>query len=126
MTLVCWTVASSLQHRDRVADLDAAVEDAADRDAAEVVARIEVGDEQLQRRVGIAARRRHVLDDRVEQRAQVLARPVLIVGWPCPALRVGVEHREIELLLGRVEIDEQVVDLVQHFLRRARRADRSC
>ena len=31
--------------------------------------------------------------------------------------RVGVEHRKIELVLGRVEIDEQVVDLVQHFLR---------
>ena len=29
----------------------------------------------------------------------------------------GVEHRELDLLFGRVEIDEQVVDLVQHFLR---------
>ena len=31
--------------------------------------------------------------------------------------RVRVEHREVELLLGGVEVDEQVVDLVQHFLR---------
>ena len=40
-----------LAHRHRVADLHAAVEDAADGDAAEVVARVEVRDEQLQRRV---------------------------------------------------------------------------
>jgi hypothetical protein len=31
-------------------------------------------------------------------------------------LRAGVEHGEVELLLGRVEVDEQVVDLVEHFL----------
>ena len=34
-----------------------------------------------------------------------------------PILRVGVEHGKVELLLGRVEIDEQIVDLVEHFLR---------
>ena len=34
-----------------------------------------------------------------------------------PALGVGVEHREIELLFLGVEIDEQVVDFVEHFLR---------
>ncbi len=28
----------------------------------------------------------------------------------------GVQHGEVDLLLGRVEIDEQVVDLVEHFL----------
>ena len=64
VTFVCWTARSSLHDGDRVADLHAAVENPADRDPADVVARIEVGDEQLQRRVGIAARRRHVLDDR--------------------------------------------------------------
>ena len=105
---------SSLHDRDGVADLHAAVEDPADRDAAEVVARVEVGDEQLQRRVGIAARRRHVLDDGVEQRPQILARPVRVERRRADP-RVGVEHREVELILGGVEIDEQVVDLVQHF-----------
>ncbi len=33
-----------------------------------------------------------------------------------PSLRVGVDHREIELIFGRVEIDEQIVDFVEHFL----------
>ena len=116
VTFVVLNGCVQLAHGDRVADLHAAVEDAADRDAAEIVARIEVGDEQLQRRVRVAARRRHVLDDRVEQRPQILARAVRIArGRADPG--VGVEHREIELVLGRVEIDEQIVDLVQHFLR---------
>ena len=78
-------VPSSLQTDDRVADLHAAVEDAADGDAAEVVARVEVGDEHLQRRVGVAARRRHVLDDRVEQRPQILAGLVADRGVAVPA-----------------------------------------
>ena len=30
-------------------------------------------------------------------------------------LRVGVKHRKIELVFVRVEIDEQIVDLVQNF-----------
>ena len=40
--------------------------------------------------------------------------------------RVRVQDREIELLFVGVEIDEQIVDLVQDFLRRARPAGRSC
>jgi hypothetical protein len=59
---------TELQHRHRAVQLHGAVEDAADRDASEVVARVEIGDRDLQRRVGVAAGRRHVLDDRVEQR----------------------------------------------------------
>ena len=43
-----------LDHGDGVADLHAAVEDPADRDAADVVARVEVRDEKLQRRVRVA------------------------------------------------------------------------
>ena len=60
VTFVSCTAAIELADDDRIADLDAAVEDPADRDASQVVARIEIGDQQLQRRVGIAARRRHV------------------------------------------------------------------
>ena len=43
-----------------------------------------------------------------------------------PALGVGVEHRKIELVLGGVEIDEQIVDFVEHFLDARVRAGRSC
>jgi hypothetical protein len=55
-----------------------------------------------------------VLDDRVEQRPQVLARHLRIQARRADA-RVGIEHGKIELILVGVEIDEQVVDLVQHF-----------
>ena len=34
-----------------------------------------------------------------------------------PGAAAGVEHRELDLLLGRVEIDEEIVDLVEHVLR---------
>jgi polyphenol oxidase len=36
-----------------------------------------------------------------------------------PELARGVEHREVELLVGGVERDEQVEDLVEHFVGRA-------
>ena len=65
--------AVELENDDRIVDGDTAVEDAADGDPAEVVARIEIRDQHLQRRLGIAARRRHVIDDGVEERPQVLA-----------------------------------------------------
>ena len=82
----------------------------------EIVARIEVGDEHLQRRIGIAPRRRHAVDDGVEERPQVLARLAdAHARGPCPGARI--DHRELDLLLVRVEVDEEVVDLVQDLLR---------
>ena len=64
--------AVELEHDDRIVDGDVAVEDAADGDPAEIVARIEIRDQHLQRRLRVAARRRHVIDDGVEERPQVL------------------------------------------------------
>ncbi len=110
---------------DRIADLHAAVEDAADGDAADVIARIEVRDQELQRCVGVAARRRHVVDDRVEKRPQILADAVGI-GRRRTDARVRVEDGKIELIFVRVEIDEEVVDLVQDLAARGRPGDRSC
>ena len=66
--------AVELAHGHRVADPHASLEHASDRDPPEVVVRIEVGDENLQRPFRIAARRRHVIDDRVEQRPEIPAR----------------------------------------------------
>ena len=53
-----------------------AVEDARDGETAEIVAVVEIGDENLQRAVGIAGRSRNVLHDRFEQRTQIAAGPV--------------------------------------------------
>ena len=108
--------AIELDDGDRIVQLDGAVEDAADGDAAEIVAGVQVGDQHLQRRRRIALRRRHVLDDGVEERPQILAANGRIARGH-PVARVRVQHRELDLVLGRVEIDEEVVDLVEHFLR---------
>ncbi len=93
-----------------------AVEDARDGQPSEVVAVVEVRHQHLQRPVGVARRMRNRLDDRFEQRLQILAR-LVDIGGRRAQLRVGVQHRKIELVFAGIEIDEQVVDLVQHFLR---------
>ena len=63
--------------------------------------------------VRLVARRRDVLEDRLEQRLEPM---ILAVGRePADAIaRDRVKHREVELVLLGVEVDEQVVDLVEH------------
>ena len=65
-----------------------AVEHAADGQAAQVIAVIEIGDQQLQDRIGIARRRRDVLQDGFEQRAQVgrMRLPWTVFAMPAFAL----------------------------------------
>ncbi len=85
-------------------------------DAAKVVARVEVGHEQLQAVVhhaaSAAARAR-----RWRRTAAAGLRRDCRLGAGHAVAGVGVEHRELDLVFGRVEVDEEVVDLVQHFLR---------
>src|SRR5262249_37770792 len=54
------------------------------------------------------------VDDGFEERSQVGGR-VFQRTFGNASLGDRVEHRKIELVLGCVEIDEKVVDLVQHF-----------
>ncbi len=109
--------AIELDDRDRVVQLHGAVEDAADGDAPEIVAGVEVGDEHLQRRRRIAAAAA-ARARRWRRRAAADPRPWSPISFEATAFAgVGVEHRELDLILGGVEIDEEVVDLVQHFLR---------
>jgi hypothetical protein len=56
-----------------------------------------------------------VLDDRVEERTEI-GPGRGHVGGRGAGLGVGVENREVELVLVGVEIDEQIVDLVEDFL----------
>ncbi len=105
-----------LEHRDGVAKLHRAVEDAPDGNASQVLARVEVGNEHLQRRLGVSTRRRHMVHDRLEER------PKIVAGRPHfsrreAITRVGVEHWKLDLFLSRVEVDEQVIDFVQHLFR---------
>ena len=106
---------TELQHRHRAVQLHGAVEHAADRDPSEIVARVQIGHQDLQRRRGIALGWRHRLDDGVEQRSKAVARLGQIRRRDTIA-GVRIQHRKFDLVLGRVEVDEQVVDLVQHLL----------
>jgi hypothetical protein len=56
-----------------------------------------------------------MLHDRLEERPQI-HRFAILIRLGDARLGIGVHHRKIELVFGRIQIDEQVVNLVQHFL----------
>ena len=92
--------------------------DLADREPSQVVGIPQVGDQHAERLGGIGNRCRDFADDGIEQRVQVLLRPIDGgLGDAVPAGRV--EDRQIELVLMGVEVDQQCQDLVHH-LRRPR------
>ncbi len=113
--------AIELHDDDRIVDPDAPVEDPANGNPPEVLVRVEVRDEQLEARVAAALRRRHMVDDGIEQRTQV-DRLAAELGRRGPLPRVRVEDGKLDLLLGGIQIDEQVIDLVQHLGRTRIRA----
>ena len=93
-----------------------ALEDAADRDTPEVIRVVQVRHQDLQRRLAVARRRRNRLQNRLEQRLKVRARRRQVTRRRAQ-FRDGVQHRELQLVLVRVQVDEQIVNLVQHLLR---------
>ncbi len=98
-----------------VARLDAARLDAADGHVAQVVVVIQRGDVHGQRRVHVGGRRRHRLDDHVEQRPQVGVRILEILDGPAFAPR-GVDDGEVELRVAGAQRAEQVEGLVDRAL----------
>ena len=101
---------------DFFADTQGAVKDAADGEAAEVVGVVEVGDEDLEGAVGGAGSGGDGLEDELEERLQVGAGDVDVHGGGAE-LAVGVDDGELEDGLVGVEVDEEVIDLVEDFLR---------
>ena len=93
-----------------------AVEHAADGDAAQKLAVVEVHHLNLQDAFGIAGRRGNRLDDRFEERQQIF-RVIADFAVRHAVARVGVDHREVQLVFHGVEIDEEVVDFVEDFRR---------
>jgi hypothetical protein len=80
---------------------------AADGDLAHVAAVLQRGDEQLRRAVGIDERRGDGVEDGIEQQRQV--RPQLRRRRAGAAVGgLGVDDRELHLLLRRAQVDEQV------------------
>jgi hypothetical protein len=98
------------------AAIQGAVEDAADCQSAEKFGIVQVGNLKLQDAGGIACRPRDFIHDRFEQRKQVL-RIVANLAMGHTGARVGVDNRKVELILGGVEIDEEIVDFVEDFFR---------
>ena len=108
-------VIAAADELDLLAGLDRAAPDAPDADAADVLAVGQRLHAQLQRAVRVALGGGDVRQDRLEDRADVVALRVRIVAGPAVAA-AGVEDRELELVVARIELDEEVEDLVQHRL----------
>ena len=116
-------VARAAADRDGLADLHGAALDAADADAAHVVVVVDVREQHLRRAVEVALGRRNLADDRLEQRLHIGALFGRVVHRVAVA-RGGVDDRELELVLVRAELDEQVEHLVDDLQRaRARAVD---
>ena len=84
-------------------------------DAAEVIAVVEVRDQDLERTVGFTLRFWRRFHDGIEERCEIFAGDLGVDGGGAD-LGVGIEDGEIKLIFLGVEIDEEVVDLVQYFL----------
>ena len=85
--------------------------DAPDGDTADILVIVDAADEHLEGLVKVHARRGDIVKDRVEQGLEVGAGNV--GGVARSALPAGAEeHRGIQLLIRRVEVDEQFEHLI--------------
>src|ERR1700761_8915516 len=91
------------------------IEYATDGEAAEIIAVVEIRNQELQSCRWITFRGRNVLQDGLEEGLEVGS---VSVGLELrdAGFGVRVDNREIKLVFGRVEIDEQIVDFVQDLL----------
>ena len=106
-------LAVAIDDGDLRVGLDAAALHAADADDADVVAVAERGDAHLERAFHVHRRRRHVVDDGLEQRGHVAFAHVRLQAGIALQGR-GVDGVEIELVVGGAEAVEQVEGLVEH------------
>src|SRR5208282_673084 len=106
----------ALGDRNVFARLHGSGKNAGNGQTAQVVAVIEIRDQDLQWPIFVPLRRRNRIDDGLKQQPQVLARRSLMHGSRS-RLGVRIQDREVELLFLGVEIDKKVVNLVQNFLR---------
>ncbi len=104
-----------LAPRDLLALLEVAVPDAAQREAAHVGGRVEVGDQRLERVVVLIGRRGYTVDQHVHEGPQVVGE---VIGGEArlPVTRDAVQDREVDLVLAGVKVEEQLEDLVDDLL----------
>ena len=107
-----------LEQRDGLATAHHAVDDAADGQAAEVLAGVEVVTIACSGAVGSPDRRRDGLEDRCRAAATGRRRRP---GMPMPSIGPalagdGRDDLEVDVVVAGVEVDEQLVDLVEHLV----------
>ena len=90
-----------------------AIENAPNGDAPKEIAVIQIHHLRLQHSVGIALWRRNRRDNGFKQRLEI-RRAVVQLAVRDAGLGIRVQHREIELVLGSLQINEQIVNFIEH------------
>src|SRR6266550_8844169 len=101
---------------DGIPDRNATADDAPERNSSQVIAVIKIRDEHLKEWLTRNFWRRHMLHNRLEKRRHVFVVFVQLAHGKT-VLRAGVNDWEIELLVGCLEFDEEIENLVQDFVR---------
>src|SRR6266403_2235351 len=111
-----FAISIAMKTDNRIANADAAADDAPESDAPDIITVIKIRNEHLKKRIGRNFRRRDVLNNGLEKRSHVF---VLIIqfahGKTIPG--AGVDDRKIELLIARFQFDEEIEDQVERFAR---------
>src|SRR5205823_6906263 len=111
-----FAISIAMKTDNRIANADAAANDATKSDAPDIITVLKIRDEHLKKRIGRNFRRRHMLNNGLEKRSHVF---VLIIqfahGKTIPG--AGVDDRKIELLIARFQFDEEIKDQVERFAR---------
>ena len=95
--------------------------DAANADNANIAVVIELRNLHLERTVKVNVRRRNVVNNRLIQRGHVF-RHIFVVQTRDTVQRRSVNDREVQLLVGRVEVNEQIEYLIHNPIRTRARA----
>src|SRR6266403_3705336 len=111
-----FAISIAMKTDNRIANADAAANDATKSDAPDIITVIKIRDQHLKKRIGRNFRRRHVLNNGLEKRSHVF---VLIVQFAHSKTipGAGVDDRKIELLIARFQFDEEIEDQVERFAR---------
>src|SRR4029077_9440574 len=107
--------AIAVNANDGVPDCDATADDTPERNSSEVITVIQIRDEHLKEWLARNFWRRHMLHDRLKKRRHVFVVFVQFAHGKT-VLRARVNDWEIELLVGRLQFDEEIEYLVQDFV----------
>ncbi len=96
---------------DAVANTDVPAGDLAHRDATDVIAPVKVTDQHVERGRWIGLGRRHGLEDGLKQRDHLVTRIIQLTDH-VPVAGAAVKKRGVKLFLGRLQLEQQLKNLV--------------